>query len=160
MKRGRLFEGLLWGLVMALAISAVLAGFAPSAVESHTASPGSYYQHSWQSGQAYHSVKKYKHHNFYYQQTCRFVRGPFGFPVEQCGRRTGPLEPPSRLGLNTVCEISGYQGSAAGGWENSGRWWYKSKPSDNGVTGCAAVRFRNLSVASRVRSFVSLPHWA
>ena len=153
MKRGRLFEGLLWVLAAALGGSAVLAGVAPSAVESHTASPGTYYQHSWQSGQAYHSVKRYKHHNFYYQQTCRVVAGPIGFPVERCGGRTGPVEPPSRLGLNTVCDVSGYQGSRAGGWENGGRWWYKAAPSANGITGCGADGHYDLAGRSGVERY-------
>ena len=149
MKRGRLFEGLLWVMAGALALSAVLAGVAPYSVESHSASPGNYYEHTWRGGQAHHTVKRYKHHNFYYQQKCRVVFSSFtGFPVERCDRRTGPLEPPARFGLNTVCEVSGVQGSRAGGWENGGRWWYKAAPSANGVTGCGADGHYNLEAQS------------
>lgn len=137
MSRGRLFEGLLWVLTAAVALSAVLAGVAPSSVESHTAPPGDYWKHTWLAGE-HHDVRKYRHHNRYYQTFCKVETNSWGFLSERCGPTTGPLEPPARFGLRTVCDVSRRMGSAAGGWENGGRWWYKAAPSAEEVTGCGA----------------------
>lgn len=136
MKSGRLFEGLLWVLTVALVLSAVLAGVAPSSVESHSAPPGDYWEHTWRAGE-HHTVRKYRHHNYYKQRKCWVVVGSLGFPTERCDNWTRPLEPPARFNLRTACDVSGRKGTAAGGWENGGRWWYKAAPSVESVT-CSA----------------------